>query len=277
MRRLGQNFLTSKTIARRIADAADIKPNDVILEIGPGNGILTEAILEQNPKKLIAVEKDINLAALMKEKYYNRKSFRIIEGDILKILNTKYLILNTKYKIVANIPYYITSHLLRLIFSQKKLPERVVLMVQKEVAERICAKPPHMNLLALSVQVYGRPKIAFRVSHQFFKPRPRVESAVIVIDNISNNFFKSYEVQPRKISCELEEGRFFELLHAGFRQKRKFLLSNLKKSLFSAIPGIDGISVNKWGKAFKKCGINEKARAENLALEDWMCLLKLNT
>lgn len=274
--RLGQNFLTSKTIAQRIADAADIQPDDTILEIGPGKGILTEAILAKNPKKLIAVEKDVKFIPQLAEKFPANKNLEIINSDILKILDTRYKIPDTKYKIAANIPYYITSHLLRLIFSQKNLPERVVLMVQKEVAERICARPPRMNLLALSVQAYGRPKIAFRVPKTFFRPRPKVDSAVIVIDNISRDFFASFgvtsDVEEESRDKSRDNGKtsdveiaFFKLLHAGFRQKRKFLLSNLKNS----IPGMAG---GVWINAFEICGLNEKTRAENLSLKDWKCL-----
>lgn len=252
--RLGQNFLTSKYVAQRIAEVADIQPNDVILEIGPGKGILTEAILAENPKKLIAVEKDKNFVGLLKEKFSADKNLEIVSDDALRGLEARSYKLEAGYKIVANIPYYITSYLLRLIFSQKNLPSKVVLMVQKEVAERLCARPPHMNLLALSVQVYGEPHIAFRVSKTFFKPRPKVDSAVIVIDNISRDFFK-----------DMSEDGFFDLLHAGFRHKRKLLLSNLKSS-------ISGIGKVVWKSGFKTCEINEKSRAENLSLKEWDCL-----
>ena len=288
MKRLGQNFLTSYAIARRIAEAADIGPSDTILEIGPGKGILTEAILEKNPKKLIAVEKDKRFIGLLRDKFSEVGNLEIVEGDMLEVLNSKlpstnykpakgevrqgrqipnskFKLLNTNYKIVANIPYYITSRLLRLIFSQKNPPERVTLMIQKEVAERICAKPPRMNLLALSVQVYGKPKIAFRVSRQFFKPAPKVDSAVIVLDNISRGFFREKKASPfNKRRRLFSEKEFFCLLHAGFRQKRKMLLKNLKNSEIGFI-NLTGI--------FKKCRISEKARAENLALEDWRCLM----
>ncbi|MEK7090273.1 MAG: 16S rRNA (adenine(1518)-N(6)/adenine(1519)-N(6))-dimethyltransferase RsmA [Patescibacteria group bacterium] len=267
MRRLGQNFLTSKNIARRIAAAADIQPADTVLEIGPGKGILTEAILEKNPKKIIAIEKDKNLASFLQEKYSEHKNLEIINGDILKILNNPsycLLLAVPSYKIVANIPYYITSRLLRLIFSHKKLPEKIVLMVQREVAERICARPPHMNLLALSIQAYGCPRIAFRVPKTFFKPRPKVDSAVIVIDNISRGFFKNTTTPGVVVS----EEQLFEFLHVGFRHKRKMLLKNLKNST------IKPRRFHSWAEAVNACGINEKARAENLSLDDWKCLIK---
>ena len=288
-KRLGQNFLTSKAIARRIAEAADIKLDDVILEIGPGKGILTEAILAKNPKKLIAVEKDKKLVDFLQENFSVNKNLEIVEGDILEDLNSKipfdpelrvegqitnskqtpkskFKIPNANYKIVANIPYYITSRLLRLIFSQKNLPEKIVLMLQREVAERICAKPPRMNMLALSVQVYGRPKITFRVSGTFFRPRPKVDSAVIVIDNISRDFFQNFRLAMSEDGGGAEKN-FFDLLHAGFRHKRKMLLKNLANYT-------PGVHKGKWVVWFGKCGINEKARAENLALENWGCLIK---
>lgn len=268
--RIGQNFLTSKVIARRIVEAADIKSGDVILEIGPGKGILTEAILEKNPKKLIAVEKDRNLLEELKHGFFESRiknyetGVDVIYGDILDFFrDSKFIIHNSVNKIVANIPYYITSRLLRLIFSQKNLPERVVLMLQREVAERICARPPHMNLLALSVQIYGRPKIAFRVSKTFFKPRPKVDSAVIVIDNISRDFFKN--IGTPGVHTDAAEEKFFELLHAGFRHKRKLLLKNLANYTSEVYKEV-------WINAFAICGLNEKLRTENLAFEDWICL-----
>ena len=275
MKRLGQNFLTSKIIARRIADAASITAEDIVLEIGPGKGILTEAILASNPKTLIAVEKDKKLLEDLNHelriKNYDTNS-KFIHGDILDLMHdSSFIIHNSITKIVANIPYYITSRLLRLIFSQQSLPSKVALMMQEEVAERICAKPPHMNLLALSVQAYGKPKTAFRVPRHFFKPRPKVNSAVIVIDNISRDFFKA---SPFKGDAFFEK-ELFNLLHAGFRHKRKFLISNLKKSLFSAIPGMaERMAEAGWINEFRRCKISEKARAENLTLADWACLAK---
>lgn len=262
MQKLGQHFLTSKTIAKKIAGAAHITQNDMILEIGPGEGMLTDAILEKNPKKIIAVEKDKRLVHFLQKKYRDEKRLEIIEGDILKLLPT---MLNdklqiTNYKVVANIPYYLTSFLIRLLLQNALTkPKYITLMVQKEVAERIVAKPPHMNLLALSVQSMGNAKIAFRVPKTYFKPQPKVDSAVIVIKHISEKFFK-----------DTKREELFELLHCGFGNKRKMLIGNLSKKI--------KIPKNELEKIFMQCGIDAKARAENLSLEQWKCIfLKLET
>jgi len=273
MKKLGQHFLTSKIISKRIADVAEIAPDDIILEIGPGKGILTESILSHSPKKLIAVEKDRRFVSWNMRHETSNKKLELVHGDILEVLPELGSMFNdSRYKIVANIPYYLTSHLLRLIFSQKNFPDKIVLMVQREVAERITARPPHMNLLTLSVQAYGSPKIAFRVSRKYFKPQPKVDSAVIVIDKISRDFFQTISKNsqhPQSTVLEAE-GKFFKLLRVGFGQKRKMLIKNLRNS---TIPNITTPGVVMF-ESFDGCGIDLKARAENLGLEDWSCLLK---
>jgi len=256
MTKLGQNFLTSKNIVEKIIKAADIKPTDVILETGPGKGILTEALLKK-AKKVIAVEKDPLLVDFLKQKFSNAKNLELIHGDILKIDHWK-LIENCKlkiknFKIVANIPYYITSHFLRKFLEAENQPELMVLMVQKEVAERIIAKPPKMNLLALSVQVYGQPKIITKVSKNHFSPQPKVDSAIIKISNISRDFFNV-----RSSTSNSLEKRFFEIVKKGFAHKRKTLKNNLNLSKTEFLT-----------KALKKRGLSEKARAQELSLEGW--------
>src|SRR3989338_2999830 len=170
-KRLGQHFLTSTAIAKRIVESANIQPSDTVLEIGPGRGMLTQFLVEK-ARKVIAVEKDTALVSLLRDKFESVGNIEILEGDILKIKNAKIKNQNDnlkfkipkKYKIVANLPYYITSRFLRLFLEEMaNKPQSMTLMVQKEVAERICARPPHMNLLALSVQAFGKPKMLFRV------------------------------------------------------------------------------------------------------------------
>ena len=152
---LGQHFLKNKKILEEMARSAEISKKDIVLEVGPGLGSLTE-ILAERAGKVIAIEKDRELIPILREKFKKIKNMEIIEGDILKIKNLKL----ENYKIVANIPYYITSRFLRLFLSQTRFgPKLMVLMVQKEVAERICAKPNKMNLLALSVQSYAKAEI----------------------------------------------------------------------------------------------------------------------
>lgn len=247
---LGQNFLTSRKIVEEIISAAELKPDDVVLEVGPGKGILTEAILEKIPRgKLIAVEKDKRLVEYLIEKFHDRGNFQLTHGDILKFNITRYALRVTSYKIIANIPYYITSRFLRSFLQSDFQPSRMVLMVQKEVAERIVAKNKKESILSISVKVYGQPKIIKKVPAEYFSPRPKVDSAILLIDNISKEFFKG-----------IDEKKFFEIVRKGFSSKRKLLKNNLKL--------LDT-------ECLTKCGIPEKARAEDLSPENWRCLCKM--
>lgn len=291
---LGQNFLTSKRIVRDIVAAADIKPDDVVLEVGPGKGVLTEAILEKIPNvRLIAVEKDKRLAEFLDKKFAEKKKIEIIpkssdrrkvvyshleiiHGDILKFSIFKFQFSN--YKIVANIPYYITSRFLRKFLESDFQPSKMVLMVQKEVAERIIAKDKKESILSISVKAYGEPKIIKKVPAGCFFPKPKVDSAILLIDNISKDFFMGMRAE-KFVSLRTDitgkptetkllgacEQSFFELVRAGFLHKRKLLKSNLKNVKHS---------VFDIEKVFEKCGISEKARAEDLKLGDWRCLAK---
>lgn len=243
-KKLGQHFLTSTAIAKRIIESANIQPSDTVLEVGPGKGILTQFLIEK-AKKVIAVEKDHNLATFLQEKFQNVKNLEVLEGDILKheTWNMKH---KTSFKIVANLPYYITSRFLRLFLEEvQNKPESMTLMVQKEVAERICAVPPQMNLLALSVQAFGAPKILFKVSHGSFSPPPEVDSAVIAIEHISNAFFKKHHILPQE---------FFKLPKKTFSQKRKMLRSSLSKIPEVPLPEF------------------ATKRPQELTLEDWIFL-----
>ncbi|PIR69578.1 MAG: ribosomal RNA small subunit methyltransferase A [Candidatus Niyogibacteria bacterium CG10_big_fil_rev_8_21_14_0_10_46_36] len=256
MKKLGQHFLTSKNIAERIAGAADISSRDTILEIGPGKGALTRALLEKNPKKIIAVEKDTRLIPVLQALFGDKKKFSVIEGDIRELVQKNQLKkqLGTSYKVVANIPYYLTSYLIRILLENGLTkPKSIVFMVQKEVAFRIAQKPPHMNLLALSAQSAGDVRVAFTVPKKYFSPKPKVDSAVIVIDNISQKFF-----------TRVDKKKFFALLHVGFSSKRKMLASNLIKKYSIPRSEIEHV--------FRACAIDTKARAENLSLKDWKCI-----
>ena len=175
---LGQNFLINSGILNKIVSAAEINPNDVVLEIGPGKGTLTK-LLADKAKKVITIEKDSRLISPLKEFSKDFSNIEILENDILKFNPANCSLLTAHYKIVANIPYYITSHLLKIIFEKWPKPKLIILTVQKEVAKRIIAKPPDMNLLALSVQLYSEPKIISYVSKGSFRPIPKVDSAII--------------------------------------------------------------------------------------------------
>ncbi|HOK35188.1 MAG TPA: 16S rRNA (adenine(1518)-N(6)/adenine(1519)-N(6))-dimethyltransferase RsmA [Candidatus Pacearchaeota archaeon] len=243
---LGQNFLKDREVLKEITKAAEIQPDDIILEIGPGFGILTEE-LTKKAKKVIAIEKDERLVKILKEKFKDFKNIEIIQGDVLK-LTTENLQLTTNYKVVANLPYYITSPVIRKFLETENPPKLMVLMVQKEVAQRICSKPPKMSLLSIACQLYSKPKIVKIIKKDCFWPKPKVDSAIIKL--ITNNL--------KFITNEFRE-EFFKIVKAGFSSSRKQLKNNLKK-----------IFGDKTNEVLVKAGIDPARRAETLSVEDWM-------
>ncbi len=287
---LGQNFLTSKAIARSIAEAGIPKNEEFILEIGPGEGFLTEEILKVS-NKLIVVEKDHRLIPILNEKFKEEvksKKLYIIEGDILEINIEKLMTSNldairgdnedcdqavqnstvrgatgvidkgerqiwSHYKVIANIPYYITGQIIRKFLEAEYQPKSMTLLVQKEVAERIVARDGKESLLSLSVKIFGEPKIIKKVPRGAFNPVPNVDSAVINIENISTD----------KLEGTSNE-HFFEVLHAGFAHKRKQLLPNLS-NVFNK---------DKVVKAFNDLNLDPKVRAEDLPIRTWVKLSK---
>ncbi len=259
--RLGQHFLVSPRIAERIVAAAAIAKADTVLEVGPGRGVLT-ALLLQKTGAVVAVEKDAALVQLLQEKFVGAKNLTLLQGDILSPLNISEIQspkIMGKYVVVANLPYYITSRFLRIFLEgPAPRPKRMVLMVQKEVAERIVARPPAMNLLALSVQAFGKPKILFTVSKNNFSPPPKVDSAVIAIADISDTFFKTHHVSPND---------FFALAKKAFGQKRKMLRSSLKAN-------VSEIQSPKFRRLDLR--ILEK-RPQELGLEEWVGLTRSRT
>lgn len=249
---LGQHFLTCPWVISDMCHAAHLSSSDTVLEIGPGTGILTRP-LAALVKKVIAIEKDEQLARALARQLQSEKitNVAILEGDIL----THVPALPAEYKIVANIPYYLTARLLRLFLEkQEKKPSNIVLTIQKEVAQRIVAQPPHENLLALSVQVFGTPRIIATVPASCFSPKPKVDSAIISISDISDQFFTSRHIEP-----EL----FFRIARLGFNQKRKVLVNSLssladKKTLT---------------QLFVRLKLGEKIRPEELSIEQWAILV----
>ncbi|MEI7777163.1 MAG: 16S rRNA (adenine(1518)-N(6)/adenine(1519)-N(6))-dimethyltransferase RsmA [bacterium] len=249
---LGQNFLKSKAAVQQILTAADISEGDIILEVGPGKGVLTESLLESGAQ-VIAIEKDDRLIEFLNEKFgeqIEKGQLKIIHQDILEFNNDDKVgkkLLEKPYKLVANIPYYITGALLRKFLESDNQPERMVLMLQKEVAKRIVANDKRESLLSISVKAYGEPKYIATVPARYFSPVPKVDSAILQIKNISKGFFTE-----NKIS----EEKFFKTLKAGFAHKRKVLIKNL----------------NTTPEIFQKINLSTKIRAENLSLKEWSLL-----
>ena len=249
---LGQNFLINTGILEKIVLAAELSSDDTVLEVGPGTGNLTK-LLSEKAGRVIAIEKDRRLIRELQEKFKNT-NVEVNEGDVLKFQPTTYNLRPLTYKIVANIPYYITSNLLRIIFDGWPKPKLIVLTIQKEVAQRMVAKPPYMNLLAVSVQLYSEPKIISYISKGSFRPMPKVNSAII-------------KLVPKPISLTPNErGIFFQVVRAGFSGKRKQLINNLSKNF--------GMIKEDLSEIFKKMGIRQDIRAENLSLNQWLELVK---
>lgn len=249
---LGQNFLVNPGVVARIVEAAELSNKDTVLEVGPGTGILTRALVETGAR-VIAVEKDHRAIEDLNAEF-SAAQIEIIEGDILEFNPEANGLLEGEYKIVANLPYYITSHFMRTVFEEWPQPISMVVMVQKEVAQRIVAKPPDMNLLALSIQYYATPTIIMNVSKGSFRPEPTVDSAVLKLTPK-----KDYPLIAEK------EPLFFSILKAAFGGKRKQLLNTL--------PTI--ISKNKQGttELLKQLNINPQARPETISLEQWLILV----
>jgi 16S rRNA (adenine1518-N6/adenine1519-N6)-dimethyltransferase len=256
-KKLGQIFLQDKEIIQKIIQAADIKSKDQVLEIGPGKGILTEAILETNAN-IIAVEKDLKLVKFLEKSFKDKQDLKIIHADIRNFLkNTRYRILNTQYKALGNIPYYLTSNLLRLLLENPIKPSLIVLMIQKEVAERVMAQPPKMNLLSASVQFYAKPEIICYVSRTAFHPEPKVDSAVIKIT----------PMKTKENINKIQKKNFFRIVKAGFKQPRKLLINNLSKNL--------KIEKEYLQKIFLQSNMPLNTRAQNLSIKEWISLSSL--
>jgi 16S rRNA (adenine1518-N6/adenine1519-N6)-dimethyltransferase len=252
IKRFGQNFLIDKNVLRKILEAAELSKEDVVLEVGSGIGNLTIE-LAKRVKKVIAVEKDKRMIEILKENLKNFKNVEIVEGDIREIICAIVEKIAKDYKVVANIPYYLTSHLIRKFLELERKPKLIVLMVQKEVAQRICAKPPKMNLLAVSVQFYAKPKIVSYVSKNSFWPRPKVDSAII-----------KFEPKREKLT---EQNLFFKIVKAGFSHPRKQLINNLIKEL--------KIEKEEIKNLLLKANVLPEKRAQELKIEDWKKLANL--
>jgi 16S rRNA (adenine1518-N6/adenine1519-N6)-dimethyltransferase len=245
---LGQNFLVDEAALAKVAAAADLTPADAVLEIGPGLGSLTRH-LASAASRVAAVELDEALLPALQHVLGPYPNVQIFPGDILT-LNPSSFLLPPSYKVVANIPYYITSAVLRHLLEASARPSLIALTVQREVAERICAGPGEMSLLAVSVQFYARPRIAARIPAGAFYPKPDVDSAVVRLD-----------VLPRPAVTVTDEAHFFRVVKAGFSQKRKQLRNALSGGLRLGARQVD--------EHLLRAGIDPKRRAETLTLEEW--------
>lgn len=250
---LGQHFLRSENILKKIADAAELAQSDVVLEVGPGEGFLTALIL-QRAGRVIAVEKDDRLIPVLKNKFKNEiasGALHLIHADILS-LPANHSPLPANYKVVANLPYYITGAFLRTFLQTDNQPESMTLLLQKEVAKRIACLPhparrrqvAKESLLSLSVKCYGAPRYIADVPRGAFSPPPKVDSAILVIENISKRFFSENG---------LSEAFFFQTLKRGFAHPRKLLSGNL------------GLA----GSELEKLGLSQNIRAEQVDLKGW--------
>lgn len=261
---LGQNFLTNEGIADKIIAAADLTNEDIVLEIGPGTGILTERLLK-SAKEVWAIEKDYDLVEKLRKGFGGAKKLKLIHQDALWFdtwkLKDPSLSLRMTYKVVANIPYNITSPLIRKFIENEPKPELMVLMVQKEVAERICAKAGDRNrgLLTLIVEFYADAEILFNVSRKEFYPSPEVDSAVIKI-RIKNKESRIKDIEP---------ALFFKVVKAGFSSKRQQIHNSLAATL--------RLEKNVVLELLKKAQIAPTLRAEDLSLGEWEKLSKVVT
>jgi 16S rRNA (adenine1518-N6/adenine1519-N6)-dimethyltransferase len=283
---LGQNFLTDPVHLAKIVGIAGLTPTDTVLEIGPGPGVLTRLLVEQ-AGRVIAVELDPQMVNLLKKEYGHFTNLTVIEADILQTdlsgliraaengeelptVNSQQSMVNSQlgipnpqpplptshYKVVANLPYYITSAVIRHLLEAKPRPERVVVTVQKEVAQRMAARPGQMSLLAVSVQFYGQPVLAHHIPAGAFYPVPKVDSAVVRIDTFA---------QPPLDVADIDY--FFRVVKAGFGQKRKQLKNSLAAGLAKPMPAVV--------EALNKAHIDPTRRAETLSLAEWGCLAEV--
>jgi 16S rRNA (adenine1518-N6/adenine1519-N6)-dimethyltransferase len=250
---LGQNFLVDPAHRARIVAAGDLTPNDTVLEVGPGPGVLTE-LLAQQAGRVVAVELDDRLIPFLRERFAAQAHVTIVHADILES-DPGELVDGQPYKVVANLPYYITSAAIRHLLESNPAPDVLVLTVQREVAERMVAQPPHMSLLALGTQFYATGKIVARIPAGAFYPAPKVESAVVRLDR-----------RAETVAGDVTAERFFEVARAGFSQPRKQLRNSLAAGMRMA-PG----EVETW---LDSAGIEPRRRAETLSLDEWAALAR---
>ena len=251
---LGQHFLRSERALNKIIEAGDIHPDDLVVEIGPGEGVLTERILDL-AGKVVAIEKDHDLVDSLGEKFADdikSSKLQLLDQDALKWDPEILRSVKKPYKLIANIPYYITGAIIEKYLSAHYQPSLAVLLMQKEVAERIVAKDRKESILSIAVKVYGTPKIIDKVPPGAFAPAPTVDSAILLIDNISRDFF-----------VDTDEGVFFEILKAVFGKKRNQIARSLGEYLGSRDQALVILNNSM---------IDSKTRPEDMTLQNWKTL-----
>lgn len=249
-KKLGQNFLINEEIINQIIEKADVNKNDTIIEIGPGLGSLTAKLLE-NANKVIAIELDSNMSNILKERFCLYDNFELIEKDVLKVDLNEIVEKYDSVKVVANLPYYITTPIIMKLLEERLKLKSITVMVQKEVGERFCAVPnsKEYGAITISINYYTKPEIIIDVPKENFEPMPEVDSCVIKLD-VRN-------VPPVDLKNEKD---FFNLIKAGFSQRRKTINNSLASM---------GISKEKIKSVLEKLGIDSKLRAENLTMEQF--------
>ena len=252
---LGQNFLNSKTVAQEIVRSAELSNSDTVLEIGPGKGFLTTELLKTGAH-VFAIEKDDRLIPLLREKFsehIQKGTFTLIHDDVTNFDPSTYGLNDHSYKLIANIPYYLTGYIIRTFLETPRKPERMIVMLQKEVADRIVARDHKESNPPIALKAYWTPPIGKKVPARYFTPAPNVDSAVLAIEHISNTHFNNSAL----------ETLFFEIVKTGFAHKRKQLAGNLKE-MFG----------DKTLKLLEETGIDSRARAEDIPLEKWLACTK---
>lgn len=249
----GQNYLISEKPIREMVAAGELTPNDTVVEIGPGFGVLTEAVAP-HVQKLISFEIEKKLQGYWEQKQKDLPSLEIVWGNFVYQFEEVQKTFPQKYKVLANIPYQITSQIIRMLLEADNKPERMIVMVQREVCDRICAKPGDLSLLAISVQYYGEPKMVCKVTKGNFFPAPKVDSSVLMIKNIRT---------PKET---FSDEQFFDVVRAGFAHPRKQLWSNLAEKYPHKKDEIKNILQEVTG--------NEKIRAEQLSVQQWKQVVK---
>mgnify|MGYP004654401755 FL=1 len=249
-KKLGQNFLINEEIINQIIEKADVNKNDTIIEIGPGLGSLTAKLLE-NANKVIAIELDSNMSNILKERFCLYDNFELIEKDVLKVDLNEIVEKYDSVKVVANLPYYITTPIIMKLLEERLKLKSITVMVQKEVGERFCAVPnsKEYGAITISINYYTKPEIIIDVPKENFEPMPEVDSCVIKLD--------VRKVPPVELKNEKD---FFNLIKAGFSQRRKTINNSLASM---------GISKEKIKNVLEKLGIDSKLRAENLTMEQF--------